>query len=127
MTPELITKLKKYVNQGAKLLDSKTPNWDQNIDLARLNLNSCMSCVLGQIYGDWQDACDYLDIDGIDDVFGFSAVYTPSGEYANDMYSTLTDLWRAEILARTTKEQDKAPEVYQEQERERLSLITHKE
>jgi len=40
------------VARGAALLDEKLPGWDQRIDLDRLNLGDCFTCILGQLFTD---------------------------------------------------------------------------
>lgn len=50
------------VRRGAALLDEKYPGWADRIELDRLDLGSCTTCVLGQLYQDqdieaygWED------------------------------------------------------------------------
>jgi hypothetical protein len=38
------------VEQGAEWLDGQMPGWELKIDPAELRLQSCYSCILGQIY-----------------------------------------------------------------------------
>lgn len=49
------------VKRGAALLDEKRPGWADEIDLDLLNLRSCTTCVLGQVFLD--DAVDQLELD----------------------------------------------------------------
>ncbi len=39
------------VAEAAKLLDEKVPGWYNKIDTHKLNMDSCYSCILGQLYG----------------------------------------------------------------------------
>ncbi len=46
----------RQVARGAALLDEKIPGWAERIDLARLQMNSCHDCVIGQLFpveSDW--------------------------------------------------------------------------
>lgn len=42
------------VASGAYMLDIFSPGWREKIDLARLDIRSCTSCVLGQVFGDYE-------------------------------------------------------------------------
>lgn len=41
--------------KGAALLDEKMPGWADKIDLDELQLNDQCNCVLGQVYGGYDD------------------------------------------------------------------------
>lgn len=47
--------MEQRVNRGAALLDEKRPGWWKSVDLARLDLNHCERCVLGQLFGDYKE------------------------------------------------------------------------
>lgn len=84
------------VAAGAALLDLERPGWVQGVDLDRLKISSCISCVLGQLYGDVSTGYDELDIDDIEiDRFGFD-----QQGWAADEYELLTAEWRRVITSR---------------------------
>lgn len=71
------------VNAGIALLDREQPGWRTKIDLDKLDLASCSVCVLGQIFGDYDEGIEQLNINGYD--YGFNAM---SG------MSELTEAWK---------------------------------
>ena len=90
-------KLESAVAQGAKLLDDRVPNWREEIDIDKLNMGSCLRCVLGQIYGEYEDGIDALNLDRTKDEdlkHGFDAI----GSYGQDI---IRESWIAEINKRT--------------------------
>lgn len=46
----------KQIDNGIRLLDEHKPGWYNDVDLETLELNNCMHCVLGQLYGDEMDS-----------------------------------------------------------------------
>jgi len=42
--------IKVYVANGTKVLDEHDPEWFNQIDLARLDQDSCFDCILGQLF-----------------------------------------------------------------------------
>lgn len=60
------------INAGIKLLDSTTPGWREKIDLDQLDLGSCSVCVLGQVFGDYDEGIDQLGVSGYD--YGFNTM-----------------------------------------------------
>lgn len=71
------------VNAGIALLNSRKPGWQSKINLDTLDLASCSVCVLGQIFGDYYDGIDELDVSGYD--YGFNAM---------DGMQELTKAWK---------------------------------
>lgn len=51
------------VAAGIAKLDAEKPNWRDLINVDSLRLESCDVCVLGQVFGDYEDGKSYLDID----------------------------------------------------------------
>ena len=72
------------VTAGMSLLDQQRPGWRSEIDLGTLDLGNCQVCVLGQIFGDYEDGLEALDISD-PYKYGFNAV---EGMYA------LTQAWK---------------------------------
>lgn len=44
------------VENGCAFLDEHVPGWRSRVDLQSLDASDCWSCVLGQIFGDFDDA-----------------------------------------------------------------------
>lgn len=99
-----MTTIVERVQAGVAYLDEHHPDWAYRLDLKALNLANCKACVLGQIFGHYEDAplesraCApalgfevgwYVMDDAIDE---FSS---PSAEYAE-----LTAEWTRVVLAR---------------------------
>lgn len=61
----------KRVENGVALLDSVYPNWDERIDLMKLNMIDCKLCVCGQLFGSFMSAIKVLDIDTDTEHFDF--------------------------------------------------------
>jgi len=87
---------------GATFLDVAQPGWAERINLRRLDLNSCESCVLGQLFGDFAN--------GAEKVFAMrgSARFAAARECGldgahdgpTDQYTALTAAWKREIAKR---------------------------
>jgi hypothetical protein len=110
------------VNRGMALLDAKCPGWDAKVDVARLQLSSCLHCVLGQLAGagvfgafsEYPSASRYVAgtvFLGLDDAhgqdagdhgFSLSPRYDPHAGHMGvpDTWVELTKCWKAAILAR---------------------------
>lgn len=48
------------VERGAAWLDEHEPGWELKIDLGELNLASCYKCILGQVYGRYENGLKVL-------------------------------------------------------------------
>lgn len=87
--------------KGAVYLDETLPGWASRVNLADLNMASCYSCVLGQLYGSFHGAALFEDVADADDQ---DSRATPLGfdreTHSGPDYAELGDAWRAEILAR---------------------------
>lgn len=90
---------------GALLLDIHAVGWARRIDQDELDLGSCSSCVLGQVYGEYSRGCVRLGLsvlagDAIAHGFelGFP-VGVPEGA-RRAAYAALADAWLVEIRAR---------------------------
>jgi hypothetical protein len=67
------------IHAAAKILDIKYPNWHNNINIRKLNMDEYHRCILGQLWGDYYKAMYLLfdfhaqDVDSgyaVDSVFG---------------------------------------------------------
>jgi hypothetical protein len=64
---EIMSRITERVARGAALLDAKRPGWASRIDLVALDITSTSNCILGQLYGwyeEGQDALAELDDEG---------------------------------------------------------------
>ena len=48
--------------RGANLLDEKYPGWYKKINLDNLDITSCFRCILGQLYGSYENGIDILSM-----------------------------------------------------------------
>lgn len=55
--------VKTRVGRGMKLLDSELPTWRADILLDKLDMHECDRCVLGQLFGTFDDGVDSLGLD----------------------------------------------------------------
>jgi hypothetical protein len=60
LTSDEMEQARESVERGAALLDKIEPGWELKIDLAELNLSSSCRCVLGQLYGEYEEGCEIL-------------------------------------------------------------------
>jgi len=51
------------VMRGVAWLDEQRPGWEDKIDLDRLRLGSCLDCVIGQLFGDYEALRDNFIMD----------------------------------------------------------------
>jgi hypothetical protein len=101
------------IERGAALLDERAPGWRQRIDLEKLELSSCTTCVLGQVAGStdpwgWREVRlgFGLDYSAAED-HGFSLTDSEYLAIADDIedvndvraYRSLTDAWKQYIEA----------------------------
>lgn len=55
-------------NRGAEFLDKTLPEgWFQGINLDRLQMDSCVDCILGQLYGSYSMGIEVLKLDYVSD------------------------------------------------------------
>lgn len=52
----------KRVCLGFRLLTNHLPDWQNNIDLGSLDLNDSGTCILGQLYGSFQNGAAILGL-----------------------------------------------------------------
>lgn len=100
------------VRSGALLLDSWRPGWADEVNLKRLDMLDPNDCVIGQVFGDFDEGCDELGIYNepfAQSGFGFMVAIVGDHETEREqarattrVYRELTKLWRREVLARTT-------------------------
>jgi hypothetical protein len=93
---------------GAQLLDERMPGWWERIDVKGLRLESCSSCILGQLGGFEATAYDCGLSSKETCLFGFDMWDLPSCLYPQvlfwgEVWNALTDCWRAEIAERKVR------------------------
>lgn len=77
------------VADGAAFLDDRSPGWAAKIDPDRLAMSDDRDDILGQIYGDYDEAVETL---GIDDPYELGLSDTETG-----------DCWKAEVRKRLVR------------------------
>lgn len=87
--------------KGAAWLDEVEPNWDQQIDVDELLLESCCRCVMGQIYGTFNHGI--LLYWGRDPSPAYDLGLLLAAGASRDDYARLTDAWKKIILERRTQ------------------------
>lgn len=95
--------------RGAALLDDRDPGWAARIDARTLALEDGRACVLGQLWGEYQQGLGrsrVLDLSSAPGRFvspvdlGFQAI-SDLGHAAEDLdYAFLTRAWRLEVEQR---------------------------
>lgn len=70
------SELAQHVAQGITLLSKHDPNWRMKIVMSRLSMMSCADCILGQLFGSYEEGLLILDIgrDDLPNQYGFRAV-----------------------------------------------------
>lgn len=86
-------------SRGAVFMDEKKPGWFHSIDKGKLNIATTDNCILGQLFGEYNDGCKKLNIDGDEsrkDRIGYG--FNPSlFAYALFGIRRLNRAWRNEI------------------------------
>lgn len=107
-----MTDLMPRVEKGAAWLDVNRPGWFDAINCDELNIESCSRCVLGQLFGSFDDGMARL-VEGYDEwaynpasgEHGFAAkqcdlpIDTPR-DASKLFWRTLRECWMTAILAR---------------------------
>lgn len=52
-TEEYFQELRDNVDRGIEYLNKTEPYWFHKIDLEKLDIDSCMDCVVGQVFGNY--------------------------------------------------------------------------
>lgn len=88
--------VQEQVENGMRLLDEKFgTNFIDKIDPDRLDIGSGISCICGQLYGDYCNGRDKLGLTDHEAAkYGFYSRHV-------DRYGELTEAWRQGLLARS--------------------------
>jgi hypothetical protein len=83
------------VKNGARLLDNLVPGWANLVETASLDLGSSSNCVLGQLFGTYEDGLRALGLNEYEDAasVGFNL------GFAELTYQPLLREWKRHILA----------------------------
>lgn len=88
------------VARGAAWLDNARPNWFREIDLSRLVMTSPCECVIGQLFGDYNDFIDGDLVEGgfsTETDWGFRHAFNTGSER---QFQNLETEWRRVISER---------------------------
>ena len=98
--------LEERVQAGVAFLDEHVPGWQKGVFPDQLRIADCQCCVLGQLYGEYEDGREAL------------AVTTPKSDstdwaishgffsWDNFDYPRLTDLWRKALIVEPAVKQE---------------------
>lgn len=107
MEKKHVTKLRRRVRRGARLLDKKVPDWPSRIDPALLDMSSPNSCIVGQTFASSENSYNVglaqLGIDTLsagDVTHGFEHGPVCTSGSAAEEYSVLAELWLEEAKER---------------------------
>jgi hypothetical protein len=98
-----MTTIAERVAAGAEFLDRNEPGWVGRIDLDQLDISSPCRCILGQVFGDYYEATDNLEL-----IFPGELAFTCSedpddeGHYLpiDIEHAAITTVWRELIEQR---------------------------
>ena len=89
----------KQAARGAEFMDRKRPGWHNEIDLALLNIECGVHCILGQIYHDYGDGTHHIGInENQERQYNLGFMATPINK--TEKYRQLTAAWKMEIRMR---------------------------
>lgn len=105
---EVLFDVRARVGRGAELLDQRRPGWAGAIDAERIDMAHTRDCILGQVFGNYPEACDFLGIlhDHATSRLGFvggvlGLFLSPLGHLEDRL---LRDAWIAEVRRRTGRD-----------------------
>lgn len=97
--------INRRVLDGVAFLDERVPGWADKIDLDEFEITSVSCCVLGQLYGDYEQGCGTLF--GYRSAYssrprdlGFLGAYGAGDDAENVDYAVLQESWEAVIRER---------------------------
>lgn len=98
--------LQPLVAHGASYLDDVVPDWFTRINPDELNMDSCYTCLLGQLYGEFTEGRAELAIpngDGYKYGFDLARGGPESTAAIRGGYVLLARLWQIEIQSRLSQ------------------------
>lgn len=95
-------KFVKRMRKGVKLLNEQAPGWHRKVKISTLDLSSNDNCILGQVFGEYTNGLELLDINSNDETrngpaHGFSLC---SEEWTNERIADMTEWWKKQIRAK---------------------------
>src|SRR4051794_6042993 len=107
MEKKYLSKLRRRVRRGARLLDEKVPDWPSRIDPELLDMSSPNSCIVGQTFASSENSYNVgltqLGLDAVNDgdvVHGFEHGHGITSHTVGEEYSVLAELWLEEAKDR---------------------------
>lgn len=102
----LAGEFRERVADGADLLDRLEPGWPSRIDLDELSMRSCLDCILGQLFGTFDEGNSLLMKRASYFSAGKAYRYGFELSHFDDVvpqtgYRALAHLWRLAIIDRT--------------------------
>lgn len=97
---EYLGMLRSRTTWGARLLDRECPGWWERIEVGRLDLASCPLCVMGQLFGHYEQGLARLAVWRRGHEYGFALPSFESELSSSEAWSELTEMWRSVILKR---------------------------
>lgn len=89
------------VARGVALLDEKVPGWVNKVDVEQLNVSNGTTCVLGQLYGEYNFGRAKLGLDEVQAAeYGFQLRF-PKGNGLADLFTILVAAFGDEYPALT--------------------------
>ena len=100
-----MSSLKDRVDRGIRLLDEQLPDWDKGVNLATLNLGNGRFCVLGQLFGRYEDGHHRIGLQSETQavLHGFHIMCKSSRlpePLEMERWEELTNVWRLQIANR---------------------------
>ena len=86
------------VERGAAWLDAEAPGWESKVDVGRLVMNNCSRCIIGQVFGHFEEFLDRLSPDRVRrhweaEEFGFDVDDHYPSDHGYVSYDLLTEAW----------------------------------
>lgn len=95
---EYLSMLRSRTQRGARLLDREAPGWWNRIEVGRLDLASCPLCVMGQLFGHYEQGLARLAVWRRGHEYGFALPSFESALSSSEAWAELTEMWRSIIL-----------------------------
>lgn len=97
---EYLSLLRSRTELGVRLLDREVPDWWKHIGVGRLDLASCPLCVMGQLFGHYEQGLARLAVWRRGHEYGFALPSFESELGSAEAWAELTEMWRSITLKR---------------------------
>lgn len=97
---EYLQMLRARVGCGVELLDREAPGWWERVELGALELTSCTGCVMGQLFGHYEQGLACLGVWRRGHEYGFALPSFSSELDSTETWAELTEIWHEIILNR---------------------------